>query len=270
MKLCIFIIDLNYVMIDSINIVKLENYLLYRLKIITLFVFTMILGLVACTTSSPIPSPTDNNSTNTEVSVMPPELLAYEQYKQVVDTSRGPATTMTIQATVLQLNLDETCPYPEAECPIAPYPNHGGIIRLDNVTYDEMPAEGASEADGGSSSQTTAPNQGGGAVDDKSLPTVQVGAEVKTHFLLTAQPAVARRVPVTTGDNNLESATVPDDAGAYPPLVQENGRYIFTIATTTDPVAVDIELPGLAINDRFQATVRYDGTIQVITYTLLP
>lgn len=246
--------------------------MLPQLKIITVVVLTLILGLTACTTSSPTPTTTPNNdnSTNTEVSVMPPELLAYEQYKKIVDTNRGPATTMTIQATVLQLNLDETCPYPEAECPIPPYPNHGGIIRLDNVTYDEMPAEGASEADGGSSSQTTAPNQGGGAVEDKSLPTVQVGAEVKTQFLLTAQPAVARRIPVTTADNDLEGATAPDGASEYPPLVEENGRYIFTIGTTTDPTVVDIELPGLAINDRFQATVRYDGTIQVITYTLLP
>ncbi len=151
------------------------------------------------------------------------------------------------------------------------------MVRIDAILSDPTTSSSigdsaASEAEG-REGRTSGQNQG---VDlpDKTHPELQVGQEVQAQFLLTTRPAVAHWEPAVPEDNNFERANAPETAVEsdqdYQPIPFENGRYIFTVGTSSSDQIEEKVLPGLVVGDRFRAVVSYDGVVRIFVYERLP
>ena len=245
--------------------------------------------LVACIGSPSEPQPTSlppakPTKTATPPSeqggiVMPPAgMESYLQYLEVIREPVGPATDFVLEMTILSISQTDVCPYPEEECPILPYPNDWGLVRIDEILSEQTaPVEEGSATvnEGGEDSpRSTEPNQGIDNPTREQTPSLQVGQEVQAQFLYTTRPAIVRRVPVLPEDNNLERAdappTDPPPIPTFQPLPQQDDHFVFIIGSTTSANVEDIRLPGLAVGDSIRAVTRFDGTLRVYEYELLP
>ncbi len=223
--------------------------------------------------------------------LVPAEYTIYQTYLDVIDGKPRRAQTAVIEATIVQLALNEVCPMADEVCPVQPYPQHAGLIRLDNVMpadSDEIgqPIEG--QDDGGSAgSDQSEPNQGQDIATDDRVPTqLAVGQETEVLFQLTTQPVRVRYLPtnfdraeVTTTNNDMaEDPTDTSTSGvagsgsstSAPALVVEEGVLTFATQIGSVSTPTDKLLPGLTVGSRFRATVKYDGRIFVEEYELLP
>jgi hypothetical protein len=224
------------------------------------------------------------------INALPEEYLIFQGYLEAINASPSLAGSGIIEGTVVSLTLGEVCPYLEEECPIDPYPNDWGIVRVDRVLSEttlgggesesiiEQPAQ--SEAEG----ETSISGSQGQELDSRSTNNISLseGQEVTTQFVLTARPVIVRYVPgnefgATDFSNNLEGGA--DDTIKHPAqpaeivfkeLAQDEGVYIFTTKIGEENEEIRTNLPGLKVGTRFQAGILFDGILYINEYEIIP
>lgn len=224
------------------------------------------------------------------INIFPDQYLIYQTYLEAISARPVMADFGEIEGTLVSITHSEVCPYQEEDCPIKPYPNDWGIVRVDRVlTYApfsigavepilEQPAEG--EAEGGSSISGSQ----GQDISPKEIITAALseGQEVTTQFVLTARPVIVRYVPGGEtvpfaapgnleggGEDTIEQPALPRDT-IYKPLPQDGGVYIFTTQVGEVKEEVLKRLPGLEVGARFRAEIRYDGNLYIDEYEIIP
>jgi len=153
-----------------------------------------------------------------------------------------------VEATVVFLSLDDNVAC-EGICPAYEYPIDTGIIRIDNLSFeDDAPM---------------------------SLEGIEEGENLSIRFGFSARPTKIRRTPSA----NQTTSDLPDiPTSGRPafadPVHKEDGYFVYVFESTLVTVETETVLPGLDVGSRFTATVWYgDGVIQdsaVGEYELLP
>ncbi len=227
-----------------------------------------------------------------EIMIYPEEFIIYQNYLEVIGGKPGIADTGVIEATVMSIVKTEVCPYQEERCRFEPYPNDGGVVRVDKIInytpYAERPAGPAVEQPGEAESESpggkTSPGYEGPAYQPKErrYEPLREGQEVQTLFLLTARPAKVRYVPMSESDEGYESleSGQPAEGAAqhtaeqparpeeivFNPLPKEGDLFVFTTKVGAFPSAIERVLPGLEAGSKFRAAIRHDGTLYVEEY----
>lgn len=224
------------------------------------------------------------------INIFPEEYLIFLGYLEAINARPAMADFGVIEGTVVSITPGEVCPYQEEVCPIEPYPNDWGIVRLDRVlSYSstssgeiepiiEQPAEG--KAGEGAS---TSGSQGQDIIPkEQVLSMLAEGQEVTAQFVLTARPVIIRHVPGGETDfadpaGNLEGGaedTIEQPAQpreiAYKQLPKDGGTYIFTSQVGGVEEEVQNNLPGLGAGTRFRADIQYDGILYINEYEIIP
>lgn len=226
---------------------------------------------------APAETISDSVPVQSEIAMPSPNMAIFQDYLNLIREPSRDSDQVVLEGTVLAIEQNELCPYQEESCSIPTYPNDWGMVRIDAILPDPNTSgsigdSAAGEAEGGEG-RTSGQNQG---VDlpDKAHPELQVGQEVQAQFLLTTRPAVARWELAVPEDNNFERANAPETAEEsdpdYQPLLFENGRYVFTVGTSSTDQIEEKVLPGLVVGDRFRAVVSYDGIVRIFVYERLP
>lgn len=237
----------------------------------------------------PVDSGTETREAG-EMIVYPAEYVAYQYYLDVIGGKPGRADTGVIEATVLSINTSEVCPYQEEICSIEPYPSDWGVVRVDNVvSYSPFggqvsgAVEEPGEAEPPPGGRTTSGNTGSGQQPEKAkYAPLRTGEEVQTLFLLTTRPAKVRSAPIA-GAQAAEPARPPEgDAqttigrqiqpgeAVFKPIPREGDHFVFYPKLTDSSSAGETVLPGLEIGSRFRAEIRFNGTLYVEEYEVLP
>ncbi len=222
--------------------------------------------------------------------IYPQQYSQYQIYLDVIGARPRAADTAIIEATVTSLQTGAICPYDEENCRIAPYPNDWGTVRLDRI-LDHSPygehREGAGEEKPGQLrglAAVTAAGSSGVELEpgERMHEPLQVGQELETQFVLTARPTKVRSAPIIgseAGPQELPAAGRPEEttgqqaqAGApeYLPIAKEGGYFIFVKETELTSGSTESLLSGLSVGSRFRAEIRYDGTLYVHEYEVIP
>ena len=242
-------------------------------------------------TATPVPPPEGEIARMPEEFIIyPEEFIAYQNYLDVIGGKPGIADTGVIEATVISISRTEVCPYQEEECSIEPYPNDWGMVRVDKIinytpyaeqalgSRIEQPSE--TEPAGGE----TTPGYGGAEHQPKGGKYVplQEGQEIQTLFLLTVSPVKVRYVPAAgsegteptepPGDDAQRTAEHPVQPGqtVFKPIPREGDYFVFAIRIVDSPTTIESILPGLAVGSKFRAEIRYDGTLYIEEYEVIP
>lgn len=225
-----------------------------------------------------------------EMITYPDEYLAYQKYLDVIGGRPGKPDMAVLEATVISLLRSEICPYQEESCRIEPYPSDWGMVRVDKIleysSYGdpalESPVDQPSE--GVPATAKTAPQHVGSQPQSKAAPfeALKEGQEVQTLFLHTTRPA--KVMCVTTGTLDTQEEGQPSEEAAqettehrvqpgetvFDPIPREANYYLFAARTGECVDTSDRVLPGLEVGSRFRAKVRYDGTLYVEEYAIVP
>lgn len=224
------------------------------------------------------------------INVYPEEYLIYQGYLEVINARPAAADFGEIEGTIVSITHGEVCPNQEEDCPIEPYPNDWGIVRVDRVlSYSpfsggnnepiiEQPAESETEgvtSTSGSQGQDISPKE----ITFSALTESQ---EVTTQFVLSARPVIVRyvpgneRVPSDTSGNieagGEDTVGQPAQPGeiVYKQLPREGEVYIFTTKVGNTKEEVLKKLLGLEEGTRFRAEIRYDGILYISEYEIIP
>jgi hypothetical protein len=224
------------------------------------------------------------------VNVLPDEYHIYQGYLDVINARPGMADFGEIEGTIVSITHSEICPYPEEDCPIEPYPNDWGIVRVDRVltyaSFSGVAIEPIIEqsAEGDNEGVTSTSGSGGQDIGPKEITAAALseGQEVTSQFVLTARPVILRFVPGEEtvpfdAPNNLEGNegdTIEQPAQpreiVYQPLPQSDDVYIFTTQFGEVKEEVQKKLSGLEVGTRFRAEIRYDGILYIYEYEIIP
>jgi hypothetical protein len=239
--------------------------------------------------SSPSPA-TQTAPPARDIIIYPEGYGEYQKYLDVIGGTPGMADTGVIEATVASILKSEVCPYQEENCRIEPYPNDWGLVRVDEilqyVPYGAQDMEPAREQPGqtpDSGAETTAGSTGVSPPSKgQRHETLQPGQEIQTHFLFTARPAKVSTGSLAGPGSPLPSQPPggePEQAAehrvqpgepVYEPIPRDGDYLVFVTEIEGMPDSTEIILPGLEIGSRFRARIRYDGTLYVQEYEVIP
>ncbi len=233
-------------------------------------------------------------------SPIPESYNDYRVYRDYICGNLGAAIELEVEGTLLSINEDVFCPCAVNEsCNTIQYPKHTAIVRIDRIVSSsedetvQLSVEGsqtlisgASESQHGQMSGTQSEVKGAG----KPLTLLTEGSEVNTHFILTVDPVYTRYIRITDS-GNAESISNPGTSSLSPlssemgivsnqkdsvtagcnapPLMNYNGRYVFTVSFGPDIQDKMILLPGLTEGSRFRTKALYNGDLYIDEYVLI-
>jgi hypothetical protein len=220
--------------------------------------------------------------------VYPPEYLIYREYVGLIGGKPPIADIGVIEATVVTIQQADLCPFQEETCSIEPYPNDWGQVRVDRVVSYTLFVE----KDAGPLEQPAQESPAGDAVAGyvgveprvkrREYEPLQSGQQVQAHFLLSARPAKAKRLPVKVfedrgsarlrkeGEQRTTGQVVQAGEKTFRPLPREGDRWVFVTDIGDVKEVRDQVLPGLVPGTRFRAEVWYDGVLYIERYEIIP
>lgn len=233
----------------------------------------------------------DNSSE--EIFIYPDEFRIYQDYLNVINGRASRPDFGVVEATVLSINRGEVCPYQEEICPIEPYPNDWGIVKVDEIisytTYQERNSqsdvEEAVNQEESIDGQQTSENRGNGisSSKDKHLPLAE-NQEVQALFILTTRLVKVKYIPVDDIDVAEDSEQNPDlesdpqqttshktqpRQSEFMPLPTEEGNFVFTTEIGNFENPVEKVLPGMEVGTKIRAAIRYDGVLYIEEYEVI-
>jgi hypothetical protein len=229
-----------------------------------------------------------SGNTSREMMVYPQEYLIYREYMGFIGGKPPIADTGVIEGTVVAIQQADVCPFQEETCSIEPYPNDWGRVRVDRVVSYALFVK----QDTGSLEQPAQESPAGDAVGGyvgvasgikrREYKPLQSGQQVQAHFLLSARPAKARRLPVKVSEDQ-GSAQLGKEGGqrttgqvvqagekTFRPIPREGDYRVFVTDIGDVKEVRDQVLPGLAPGTRFRAEFWYDGVLYIERYKVIP
>ena len=220
----------------------------------------------------------------------PDEYLIYKGYLEAIGGRPSAADFGEIEGRVVSIIKDEVCPYDEEVCSIEPYPSDWGIVRVDRIIwytpYGEQGTEPIMDQHAQGDNEEARYSSGSQGVDvelkEKTPSALMEGQEVTSLFVLTARPVMVRYVPVAViepsapsgnieaGEEDTIGQSVQPGEIVYKPLPKEGDFFIFTTRVGDFTKEVVQVLNGLEEGSRFRAEIRYDGTLYISEYEIIP